>query len=145
MQVQLIETYKETKAEVKDAEKWVTQYQAELEKTEAYRLLEQAKAQLDIVKSELKVADDNLRWITLDGYEQTGDKNPCPGLKIVINTKLSYDDFWAIKWAFTNAFSMLTLKKSSFEKEARQLLGTSQELDFVQTTKEASVRIGKDL
>lgn len=58
-----------------------------------------------------------LRELTLQRYEQTGDKRPSPGVGIRIVKKVDYDPATALSWAKANDLA-LVLDKKAFEKIA---------------------------
>ena len=91
-------------------------------------------------------AKSDLKWVALDHYEQTNDKNPCDGIKIIENTNLIYIPKNAIMWAAKNDTSLLSLKKQSFETMVRKLINTPFLPEFLTTEKVIAVRITlKDL
>ena len=63
-------------------------------------------------------AEAKLRELTLQAYEETGDKAPAPGVGIREVTKLEYDQRKAFEWALEHKI-VLKLDVSAFEKMAK--------------------------
>jgi hypothetical protein len=63
-------------------------------------------------------AEAKLRELTLNAFNQTGDKTLIPGVKIRMLTKFEYDPRMAFKWAIEHSMA-LSLDTRAFEKIAK--------------------------
>ncbi len=72
---------------------------------------------------DLATAEDALRWLALKRYEQTGEKEVSVGVKIRMETTVSYLHADAIQWARQNPEStgFLKLDATKFNSAARVL------------------------
>jgi len=103
---------------------------------------DQHKTLLDTFNStaqQVREAEAKLRELTLQVYEETGNKAPTKGVSVKIFEVLNYDPKVALKWAMTHQIA-LSLDKKSFEVFAK-----AAPLDFVTITKEAQATISQDL
>jgi len=80
-----------------------------------------------------------LRELTLQAYEETGNKAPAPGVGIREVTKLDYDKTVAFKWA-TEHIMALKLDITAFEKIVK-----ASPLDFVRVYQEPQATIATQL
>lgn len=80
-----------------------------------------------------------LRELTLQAYQETGNKTPVDGVGIREMTKLEYDPKDALKWAMQHQVA-LSLDKKSFE-----IFAKATPLDFVAITKEPQATIATNL
>uniref|UniRef100_A0A6M3LIP0 Uncharacterized protein n=1 Tax=viral metagenome TaxID=1070528 RepID=A0A6M3LIP0_9ZZZZ len=83
--------------------------------------------------------EDGLRTMTIEVYNQTGNKKPCQGVGIRELTKLDYELKTALAWATEHKIA-LALDKKAFEGIAKQ-----SPLDFVTTTTEIQATIAAEL
>lgn len=89
----------------------------------------------------LKSAEEELRRMTLEAYQLTGNKKPAPGVGIRIMKALDYEECQAIEWAVEAcAYNCLKLDKKNFEKAAEALA-----LDFVTINTVPQATISKEL
>ena len=117
--------------------------QAKKEWEEAYEIWKSAHMHLstnrDLVLVSQNEAEDKLRKLTIEIFNQTGNKTPTPGVGIREITKLTYEPKEALKWAMEHQIA-LSLDKKSFEGFAR-----ATPLDFVKITQEPQAIIATDL
>lgn len=124
MDIALIDIYKTAVNEEEIAKHRVDSWQRELEMTQEWQDLQSAQAYLRDTKKVTEKTKNDLKWLALDHYENTKDKNPCKGIKIIENTS----------------------KRGPFETYVRKLIGTIFLHDFLQIEKVMSVKITlKDL
>ena len=98
-------------------------------------LLEQIDKQWQV----LTEAETALRESTIKAYQETGNKQPAPGVAVRELTKLDYDPDQALKWGIEHSMA-LSLNKSVFEKIAK-----TTPLEFVKVFTEVSATIATDL
>ena len=84
-------------------------------------------------------AETSLRELTLQAYEQTGDKAPAPGVGIRELTVLTYDNKVAFDWAKAHKMA-LKLDTEAFKKIAK-----ADPPDFVKITTEPQATIATQL
>ena len=112
-------------------------------KSVAYSAWEQEyKSLLDSVTatSELVAEEEaKLRALTLQAYEQTGNKAPALGVSVKIFQTLDYDPKEALKWAMAHQIA-LSLDKKSFETFAK-----ATPLEFVTIGEEPRAQIATEL
>jgi hypothetical protein len=84
-------------------------------------------------------AEVKLRELTIQAYQETGDKKPAPGVGIREITKLNYDSDQAFKWALEHKIA-LTLDRKNFEQIAK-----SSPPDFVEVSMDIQATIATDL
>lgn len=102
----------------------------------------------ELADQDLVAAETKLREMTLAAYAETGDKNPASGVAVQLRQRLHYDVDEAIRWgAFSGHLSVLSLKRTEFEKAAKNLhrSGRSFALSFVTMTEEPTPTIATDL
>ena len=87
-------------------------------------------------------AEAKLRKLTIKAYNETGSKNPCPGVGIREVTKLEYDPKEAFKWALEHKI-VLKLDTPAFEKMAKMASETRP--SFVTISTEPQATIAQDL
>ena len=90
-------------------------------------------------KQEVTEAENQLRELTIDAYNQTGNKKPADGVGIREITKLLYDEKTAFTWATEHKMA-LKLDTKAFESIAK-----TAPPDFVQETKEIQATIASNL
>jgi len=116
---------------------------AKLEKEMAFATWEKEHADLlqevNSAFAEVTVTETLLRELTIKAYNETGSKNPAPGVGIRELTKLDYDPKEALKWALHHEIA-LSLDKKSFEGFAK-----ATPLDFVKVSTEPQATIATDL
>ena len=83
--------------------------------------------------------EDKLRALTLQAYEQTGNKTPALGVSVKIFQTLDYEPKEALKWAMAHQIA-LSLDKKSFETFAK-----ATPLEFVTIGDEPRVQIAQTL
>jgi len=83
--------------------------------------------------------EDKLRALTLQAYEQTGNKTPALGVSVKIFQTLDYEPKEALKWAMAHQIA-LSLDKKSFETFAK-----ATPLEFVTISDEPRVQIAQTL
>lgn len=89
----------------------------------------------------LQVLEDEVRKKAVEVARATGDKNPAPGVKIRVVTRLKYNPARAIDWALSRGMrEVLTLNKKAFEKTAKALRP-----DVVEFEEELQPTIARDL
>ena len=89
--------------------------------------------------AEAAEAETKLKELTLQAYEQTGNKAPALGVSIKIFQTLDYDPKEALKWAMSHQLA-LNLDKKSFENLAK-----TTPLEFVTTGEEPRAQIAQNL
>lgn len=94
---------------------------------------------LSVAKEECTKAEQTLRDLTLQAYQETGNKAPAPGVDVRIITKLIYDAGEALEWAKQHVLA-LKLDTPVFEKIAK-----ASKLDFVEMREEPQATIATDL
>jgi len=87
----------------------------------------------------LNEAETKLRELTIKAYNETGSKNPAPGVGIREITKLEYNPKQAFEWAKEHQIA-LSLDKKSFESLAK-----ANPIDFVTISTEPQATIATDL
>ena len=87
----------------------------------------------------LEGCETRLRELTIEVYNQTGNKKPCQGVGIRELIKLAYDPLKALAWATEHKIA-LALDKRAFEGIAKQ-----SPLDFVTSTTEIQATIATEL
>ena len=96
-------------------------------------------AQISLATEVQDKAETLLRELTIKAYNETGSKQPAPGLGIREYTRLEYDPKEALKWAMQHQIA-LSLDKKSFEGFAK-----ATPLEFVQVHQEVQATIATDL
>ncbi len=89
--------------------------------------------------ADVAVDEATLRELTLQAYQETGNKTPVEGVGIREMTKIEYDPKEALKWAMQHQIA-LSLDKKTFEGFAK-----TTPLDFVSITKEPQATIAVNL
>jgi len=116
---------------------------AKVEKDKLYqRWVESHKDIFDAIdeySTKLSDAETKLREMTIQAYQETGNKTPAPGVGIRELTKIEYDPRVALTFA-TEHKMFLSLDKKTFDAYAK-----TQNLDFVTITKEPQATIATDL
>lgn len=96
----------------------------------------------------LTEAEAALRYMAVLAFKETGDKKPVTGVAVQMRARMEYSPEAAIEWAIAkNRRSLLTLKRSDFERVAKALEGAGPEdaLWFVQRVQEPAATISTDL
>jgi len=131
-------------AECRQAEAQAKERIAEIEREQAKTPLGLQLAEFQrgmrAIKDQLAVAKANVRQATLTAYQQTGEKQPHPSVKVVMSTVLSYNEKEALDYCRTYIPNALKLDRRTFEKAAKVL-----ELEFVTIGQEPTTRIDSDL
>lgn len=113
------------------------------EKEQAYRLWAEANQALLNAVDDAKVyqadQESKLRQLTLEAYEETGEKKPAEGVGIREVTHLDYDPKEALQWAIKHVMC-LQLDRKAFEKVAQ-----IDPPEFVSITKAAQATIAQEL
>lgn len=89
----------------------------------------------------LAEAEAKLRESTLTAYQETGEKQPAPGVSVKMFQTLDYDPQRAYRWACEHKIA-LSLDKKAFESFAKT---SFTPLDFVAINEEARAQIASDL
>ncbi len=84
-------------------------------------------------------AEQKLRELTLRAYNETGSKQPAPGVAVRELTRLEYDVKQALSWAIEHKIC-LSLDKRAFEGFAK-----ATPLEFVEVWTELQATIATDL
>jgi hypothetical protein len=94
-----------------------------------------------VARDSLAAIEAEVRADACAAFEQDGDKNPAPGVSVVISTSYDYPPDEALKWAM-NHDTALSLDKKAFGEVCK-----SDRLrpDFVNVVQEPSARIAADL
>lgn len=131
---------KTKRQEVSEAKQQLGMLHFELSVSELGRTIAQAKAYLEAIQQEEKELDSQLRQLAIDNFNETGDKDPVNGVKVIINKSLEYVPDKAIVWCINNALGMLKLDKRAFEKHARAVVDTVP-IEFIEIKEVPAVRI----
>lgn len=107
---QLAESLANGQSMVADAKRELAFIQAALEASPLYVTLMQAKQSLAQAEAFLAEARGDAQDYATLAYEACGDRHAVPGVTVVENTVVEYDDAEALEWAKTNAPAMLTIK-----------------------------------
>jgi hypothetical protein len=91
------------------------------------------------LKAELGAEEQRLRQLTIEAYEQTGDKKPAPGVSIRALTELVYDPTQAFAWAKERGLA-LQLDTKAFEAIAKVTA-----LDFVAKREAPQATLAREL
>jgi hypothetical protein len=94
---------------------------------------------VDETAKHLQESETKLREMTIKIYQETGNKQPAPGIGIREITRVEYDPKQAVKWAIEHKIA-LSLDKKSFEGWAK-----ANQLDFVKISTEPQAIIATDL
>ncbi len=94
--------------------------------------------QADAVKA-INSQEQSLRGLAIAFGEATGERKPVPGVELITQTKLVYQDADALAWAQRTGIA-LSLARKEFERVAK-----STALPFVTTTQSLAVRLAADL
>ncbi len=89
--------------------------------------------------ADVAAEETTLRELTLQAYQETGNKTPVEGVGIREMTRLEYDQKEALKWAMSHQVA-LSLDRKTFEGLAK-----ATPLDFVIITKEPQATIATNL
>ena len=109
-------------------------FQQAFDATHATLIADEAEA-----RKRLLATDQSLRGLAIAFGEATGEKNPAPGLEMIQQVKLIYEDGAALEWAVKTGIG-IQLARKEFERVAK-----STALPFVTTTRTLAVRIASDL
>lgn len=115
-----------------------------LEATSEYKTLEAFRVEASAVGQTITTLREEINQLTLEAYDQTGDKKPAPGVGIRVTKSLVYDETQAREYCVTNLVEALKLDKRIFEKYAN---GVSEvkPLEFVTIKETPSATIATDL
>lgn len=102
--------------------------------THAALLTEQAEA----IQS-LNSQEQSLRGLAIAFGETTGERKPVPGVELITQTKLVYQDADALAWALHSGLAV-QLNRKELERIAK-----ATSLPFVTTTQSLAVRLAADL
>lgn len=80
---------------------------------------EKVLAQLAFIRQDIKAVEATIRGTALEHYDETGEKEPWPGVKIKLYTVVRYDPKTALAWAKENSPNLLALNKRAFERAAK--------------------------
>lgn len=128
----LIDQVHELRKKVEDADRAYNAQLAELNDGEIGQARTAARAALDGMEQELRVA-------ILDDYAIHGNKSPASGCGVRVSTKLVYDSAVALAWAKEHRLA-LQLDKRVFERIAK-----GEPMEFVRTEQVATATIATDL
>ena len=90
--------------------------QFNLEQTVQFQELQIVKGRAEKVKEDIDALRDEINSLTLEAYQQTGDKKPAPGVGVRVYTNYVYDQNEAISYCRQELPAALKLDKRSFEK-----------------------------
>jgi len=93
----------------------------------------------ELTKVQCEESEQLLRELTLQAYQETGNKTPLAGIGIRVMTRLSYEAKEAMDWALEHKLA-LKLDTGSFEKIAK-----TSSLPFVTVLEEPQATIATDL
>lgn len=136
-EVQLEEQIKvvaEARCKAQTLKEMVSELRDEWEKYNAQTLDNLTQAGANVA-----IEEDKLRELTLQIYEQTGNKAPAEGVSVKIFQTLDYDPKRALKWALSHQIA-LNLDKKTFETFAK-----ITPLEFVLITEEPRAQIATNL
>jgi len=95
--------------------------------------------QLAIAENQVAEQETLLRELTVRAYNETGSKQPAPGVSVKLFQILDYDPKEALKWAMSHQVS-LSLDKKSFESLAK-----ATPIECVTISEEPRAQIATDL
>jgi hypothetical protein len=117
----------------------VESWQTELEQTPAFQNLQESKATLANLKSNIATVEERLRQEALEYARDTG-QTKTQSFHVKTFKRLTYDPQTAINWCAASLPGALSLNKTQFEKVASSGL-----LDFVTIEEEQRTTIASDL
>ncbi len=94
--------------------------QEELSFQPEWQDLQEAKASLKALDSEVQVAEAQVRELALEVYRATGEKRPAAGVQIKLTTRLVYDVKGAITWVWMHLPDAIKLDVKFFEKQVKK-------------------------
>ena len=116
---------------------------AQMVKDEAFLKWKESNAglyqEIDKTSAEVTASETLLRELTIKAYNETGNKNPAPGVGIRERIVLQYDGKVAFDWAKAHKIALM-LDTKAFEKIAK-----ADPPDFVKTITEPQATIATDL
>lgn len=137
----MVDQLKEQIAVVADARRWA-QEASEAKTTARIEWEDNNRELFDTATATAQLVSDTeakLRELTLQAYEQTGNKAPAQGVSVKIFEVLNYDADKAKEWALSHGLA-LKLDVPIFEKVAK-----AENLSFVSITAEPRAQIARTL
>ena len=133
-----IQLYRDANAALAEQERVVDALREALDQSPQGQ--EYAKARVEALQASthLKACETTLREAMLADYQAHGEAHPTPGVRVVTQTKLTFDIQQTIAWCKTNApvYLVTSLDQKAFAKNAPNLPGdppiTLEEVPVVQ-------------
>ena len=128
------------RAELEAAKKQLAERQATLEQVAIYHAVVLAKDWIRESQEQIAELTDQVRAEALAAFQETGNKQPWPGVQIKMYSKIEFSEEEARAWCFDYAGSLLKLDTRAFQRAAPALPDAP-----ITITKEPRATIASDL
>lgn len=114
----LIQKVAELRNDLEDTKSLKNSAEIALEETSEYKRVQMITERASIISTGLGSVENELKFVTLAIYKETGEKKPIDKVEVKIFKRLEYDLAEVLAWCRSNAPSLLAVNKKPFEKTA---------------------------
>jgi len=129
---------------LEDVNEIVSENQKLLEGTPQYIALKKSKATAKDIQTSAQRVRSEINTLTLEAYQQTGEKKPAPCVGIRVGQSFVYDTDQALNYCLAELPEALKLDKRTFEKYVKGMQEIKP-LDFVTIEEKITPTIASDL